>query len=137
MAARLYSVKISFEAEDPRQLADVAVSTLSEMSPSLAQALTVEAGENAVTVEFPELEGGHVPPAGTEYIPARPADAPGREAVVHLADLEKEPGALLPIVRALVTLVAARERAGLPPRQRVTIEVEPSAPHGADEFEDL
>ena len=77
------------------------------------------------------------PPGAEEFRPPKEEDAheaAGRAAIERLAESGNEATTLVPIVRALVSISGARARAGLQPRQRVTIEVEPSSVHSQEEL---
>jgi hypothetical protein len=85
-------------------------------------------------VRFDEVPAD-LPPHGAEYDPPRkdePSEEPGRAAIERVAELSAD--VVLPALRALVTLTAARTRAGLPPRQTIRLEVEPAPVHSQDEL---
>ena len=68
-------------------------------------------------VEFPEMKG------------VQPAE--GEQASPEAVDQAER---VLPIVKALVALSAARVQSGLAPGERIVIEVRPSAVHPQDEL---
>jgi hypothetical protein len=134
--ADLYKVRITLDApeggdEIGRQLLDVfgRSETASVAKPSL-----LSTDEGKVVVEFSEVPSD-LPAAGAEYRPPRedePSEAPGRTAITHIAEMPAN--VLVPAMRALVALTAARSKAGLPARQSITLQVEPAPPHTQDEL---
>ena len=132
-----FDVQISFEADEgPREIADLLLDTLGGDAATVAAADSITEAQDRVIVRFDEVEN-EVPPHGREYDPPRgdePAEAPGREALERLRQLREDSPTVVPIVRALIALSAARRKAGLSPRQRITIEVEPSRVHTQDEL---
>lgn len=97
---------------------------------------TVSETDDRITVRFDEITPD-VPPPGEAYRPPRdedPREAAARVAIEHLTQADFEGTPVVPILRALVALSAARARAGVSPRQRIVIEVEPSTVHQQDEL---
>jgi hypothetical protein len=138
MASNLYDIRISLEAdeEDARETALALVKVFSEHVSPIASASTIRETDRGVTVLFAEVPD-QPPPGGHEFRPPREEDAheaAGRAAIERLAESGTEATTLVPIVRALVSVSGARARAGLQPRQRVTIEVEPSTVHSQEEL---
>ena len=87
-----------------------------------------------MTINFHELSS-QLPTPGSEHQPPRPdepSEAAGREAITQLGDVASD--VLVPALRALVAVIAARDRAGLAPRQRISIEVIPAKTHSQDEL---
>ncbi len=130
----LYDVTIWLESrEDPEGAAESLVKALSADTATAATASTVRTTEHGVAVHFREL-GAESPPGGAEYDPPRldePTEAGGQEALRSLEQMHD----ILPVVRALITLSAARVRADADPTaQRVVIEVKPSAVHSQEEL---
>jgi len=131
-----YDVRITFDAEEGGdEVADWLVRTFSApRTATAARPSGVRAEDDRVTVTFDELSP--IEPAhGTEYrppVPDEPSEAPGQRAIHELEPMSAD--ALIPIVRALVALVGARTRAGLTPRQRLTLEIAPSPIHGQEEL---
>ena|SRR5437588_2335811 len=112
----LFDITIWMERpDDPAAVHDALVEALGEQAPLLARG--VRATERGVMVEFPEMKGTH-PAAGEQASP---------QAVDHAERI-------LPIVKALVALSAARVQTGLAPAERIVIEVKPSAVHPQDEL---
>jgi len=112
----LFDITIWMErSDDPAAVHDALVEALGEQAPLLARG--VRATERGVMVEFPEMKGPR-PGAGEQASP---------EAVDHAERI-------LPIVKALVALSAARVQSGLAPGERIVIEVRPSAVHPQDEL---
>ena len=83
-----------------------------------------------MTINFHELSSPRS--ARRQRRPAPRADEPSEAA--GRAAIAQVDGCLTPALRALVAVIAARDRAGLAPRQRITIEVTPSKPHSQDEL---
>jgi len=137
MSLARYNISISVEAKgDARETADILMRALSAETATVAQASTVSHEDDRVIVNFREVVD-EAPSHGDEYAPPRadePTEAGGREAVERLQEMGEEPTPIVPIVRALVALSAARARSGLSPRQRITIEVEPAQVHSQDEL---
>ncbi len=132
----LYNVRLTFDAaEGGQRVADVLVDVFGETeSATVARPAAVRREDDHVTVEFHELSPER-PPTGEEYRPPRvdePSEAPGRAAIQELEAMPSD--VLLPALRALVALSAARTRAGLPPRQHIVIEVSPAEQHAQDEL---
>jgi hypothetical protein len=101
---------------------------------TVAHPTSLQSGDGAVTINFHDLSS-RMPAAGDAYRPPRaeePSEAPGRAAISHLDDAASE--VLVPALRALVAVNAARLRAGIGPRHRLTIEVTPAKPHSQDEL---
>ena len=137
MPSDRYDVRIAFEADGaPREVADLLLQMFGDERVHVAPPAAVSSDEERVIVDFYEVVD-QVPPHGTEFQPPRaeePTEAPGRTAIEHLTGVHDAPSALIPVARALVAVSAARERAGLTPRQHITIEVEPSRVHRQDEL---
>ncbi len=133
----LYRVRVSFEGgDDPAETARVLLDVFEHPVARAANARLVSADQGRVTIEFPEVSC-EVPVAGADYVPSRPdepEEAAGRAAIEALAASVDQPGALLPLVRAIVAVSAARSSIGLAPRQHISLEVEPSAPHRQEEL---
>lgn len=132
----LYSVSISFDAPDGGQaIADQLLEAFGgwdTVTAAWPTAVSAESGE--VTVRFDEVPAD-LPPHGAEYDPPRedePSEEPGRAAMEFAAELPAD--VVVPALRALVTLTAARARAGLPPHQTIRLEVEPAAVHRQEEL---
>lgn len=130
----LYDVTVWLEAsDDPEGAAESLVQALSADTATAARADGVRGTEHGVAVHFPELRP-QPPPPGAEYKPPRsdePTEAGGQEALRSLEQMHD----ILPVVRALIAVSAARVRAGIAPdSQRVVIEVTRSAVHSQDEL---
>jgi hypothetical protein len=134
--SELYSVRITFDApEGGPATADQLLEALGGRdTATVARPTAVSAGGGEVTVRFDEVPAD-LPPHGAEYDPPRkdePSEEPGRAAIERVAELSAD--VVLPALRALVTLTAARTRAGLPPRQTIRLEVEPAPVHRQNEL---
>jgi hypothetical protein len=132
----LYSVRISFDApEGGREIADRLLEAFAGWeTATVARPSGVRVEEGEVTVSFDEIPA-ELPPRGADYEPARhdePSELAGREAIERVAELHAD--AVVPLLRALVTLTAAGQRSGLSPRRTIRLEVEPSAGHVQNEL---
>jgi hypothetical protein len=128
-----YAVRITFEADgDASEIADLLTRTFSGSFATVATPTGVRADDGTVTVEFDRLD------AADPHSPGPERPAPEGQAVVEAAArVHFEATALVPVVRAAMAASAARARAGLPPRQRVIIEVEPAEPPDPEHFDGL
>lgn len=137
MPSDRYDVHIAFEVDgEPREAANLLLRVLGDERAHVAPPGAVSSEDDRVVIHFYELVD-QVPPHGAEFRPPRveePTEAPGRTAIEHLHEMHGPPSPLVPVARALVAVSAARERAGLTPRQHITIEVEPSRVHCQDEL---
>jgi hypothetical protein len=133
MQRPLYRIKITLEDEE--NTAEVAEALNTALcgyeGPALARAVTSDPESNAVVVDFEAVEADRIAPHPEALEP----DA--HEALDHVSRLRSEPTALLAIVRALIAASDAREKAGLEPRTRLTIDVSPTSPPRADWSEDV
>lgn len=129
----LYDVTVWLETDrDPAAAAEALVDALGGAAAMAATAGTVGHTEHGVSVRFPEVKA-QVPPAGSEYSPPRDdaaGEGPARRALGSMEEMTD----ILPVVRSLITLSAARVRAGLAPSQRIVIDVHPSPVHSQDEL---
>ena len=137
MAADRFDVDIAFEADgDPNVTAQALIDTLVDSTAPVARIHAVSTNDSDVVVHFREI-ADEVPVSGSDYRPPRrdePTEQAGREAIERLADMHEDSTALTPIVRALVAMSAARARAGLSARQRITISVTPAPTHQQTEL---
>lgn len=137
MPAPRYDIHISFEAdEDVRGTARALLKVFGENMATTADPKTVSESGDRLRVRFDEVTHD-IPPPGEAYSPPReedPTEAAARMAIEQLTQAHLEGTPVIPILRALVALSAARARAGLSPRQRITIEVEPSRVHQQEEL---
>jgi hypothetical protein len=134
--AQLYNVRLTFEApESGQQILEALREVFAQADTArLATPHILQAHDRLVTVEFQEL-AAETPVRGAEYTPPRsdePLEDAGRQAIEHLREMPSD--VLLPTMRALISTIAARVRAGLPARQHITIEVEPASVHAQDEL---
>ena len=132
----LYDVVITLEApEGAEKIAGLLVDVFSGSDrATVARPAAVSTTDSEVIVRFSEV-AAEVPPPGADYRPPRedePSERPGRIVLEGVADMPAD--ALLPTLRALVALSAARERAGLSPRQSITLHVEPAKVHALEEL---
>lgn len=121
---------IHFDAgEGSSEIAELITEAFSAADPTLARPDAIRAEEDHVVAEFHEL---------SDRVPAGPAEGhspAGSEAVNQLKGLRFIPSTLVPTVRALLALSEARTRAGLSPRQRLVIEVNPEHTPGQERFD--
>lgn len=132
----LYDVVINLEApEGAETIAGLLTSVFSGSdTASVARPSSVAVAGNEVVVRFSDI-AAEVPAHGEEYVPPRedePSERPGREAIDMVSQVPAD--VLVPALRALVALSAARVRAGLSPRQSLTLHVEPTPVHPQDEL---
>jgi hypothetical protein len=132
----LYDVRVTLDArEGADQIAPVLLDAFCDReTATVAHPTSLQSGEESVTVNFHDLSS-QMPIPGSAHQPPRaeePSEAAGREAIAQLENVASD--VLVPALRALVAVIAARGRAGLAPRQRVTIEVTPARPHTQDEL---
>jgi hypothetical protein len=112
----IYDIAIWLESrEDPSGAARALVDALGDVAP--AEARGVRATERGVVIEFPEMQAHH-----GEGIPG------GRE--LSQAGLDR----VLPVLRAMISLSAARVRAGAGPSERIVIDLKTSPVHGQQEL---
>ncbi len=137
MPSDRYDVHIAFETHGAsREVADVLLRVFGDEKAHVAPPSEITTEDDRVIVHFHEL-ADQEPPHGADLRPPRPeepTEAAGRSAIAELREMEEAPSALVPIARALVAVSAARQQAGLPPRQHISIEVEPSRVHTQDEL---
>jgi hypothetical protein len=132
----LYDVRVTLEAQEgAEQIAPVLLDAFCDRgTATVAHPTSLQSDEDSVTINFHELST-QMPAAGSAHRPPRaeePSEAAGRAAIAQFEDIAS--GVLVPALRALVAVSAARGRAGIAPRQRIAIEVTPSKPHSQDEL---
>jgi hypothetical protein len=112
----VYDIGIWLEtSEDPAGAADALVQALGEVAPSEARGVRVT--DRGVTVEFPDMQA------------RQGQDVPGN-LELDQAELHR----ILPVLQALLSVSAARVRAGIAPSQRIVIDVRPSELHRQEEL---
>jgi hypothetical protein len=132
----LYDVRVTLDAQEGAdQIAPLLLDAFCDReTATIAHPTSLQSGEESVTINFHELSS-QLPTPGSAHQPPRadePSEAAGREAIAHLEDVTSD--VLVPALRALVAVIAARDRAGLAPRQSLTIEVTPAKPHRQSEL---
>lgn len=132
----LYDVRVTLDAQEGAdQIAPALLDAFCDReTATVAHPTSLRSGEQSVTINFHELSS-QMPIPGSAHQPPRaeePSEGAGREAISQLEDVASD--VVVPALRALVAVVAARGRAGLAPRKRVTIEVTPATPHSQDEL---
>ena len=132
----LYDVRVTLDAQEGAgQIVPALLDAFCDReTATVAHPTSLQPGENSVTINFHELSS-QMPAAGSAHQPPRaeePSEAAGRAAIAQVKDVGSD--VLVPALRALVAVIAARGRAGIAPRQRITIDVTPSKPHSQDEL---
>lgn len=117
-----YLIKISFDALSADHVARQLWASFSDYGPVLAMPTGVYADGGRVVVEFGALSDD--PTDGPTTVDQ---GAPGAEIVAALAGFGREPTVVVPVLRALLAVSTARQRAGLNPREGVGIEIQPAA----------
>jgi hypothetical protein len=120
--ASLYDITVWLEVgEGRREAVDHLVAALGE-SPTAARARGVQETDSGVSIEFPDV-------AAAPPVP-QPEQPHSDAALQELADMED----VLPAVRALIAVSAARVQAGLTASERVVIDVKPARLHSQEEL---
>jgi hypothetical protein len=112
----MFDISILLQSgEDPTEAANALVDALAEEAP--LEARGVRATDHGVVVDFPDMQAreGQELPSASE---------------ISRENLDR----LLPVLKAMISLGAARVRAGLAPGERIVIDVRPSAVHGQEEL---
>jgi hypothetical protein len=121
---RLFSVRICFDADEGPEVADALAGVLRNDGPFLAPGpVTIRSNDGHVIVEFHAISDD--PGVGPTSVGQ---SVPGAEAVAALEGFSHEHSVAAPVMRALLTVTAAREIAGLPPRREIRIDVTPAPP---------
>jgi len=122
-APEMFTVRISFDAEEGQEIVPRLVDALNVDGPHLAQVTGVSYEDGYATIEFePVPDDPRTGPSSVE------GSMPGAEIVAALEGFSHEHSIVVPVVRALLTATAARAAAGLPPRHEMRIETVPAAP---------
>lgn len=121
---RLFSVRISFDADEGPEVADALAGVLRNDGPFLASdPIGIRLHGGQVVVEFHGISDD--PTVGPTSVGQ---SVPGAEVVAALEGFSHEHSVSVPVMRALLTVTAAREIAGLPPRRELRIDVTPAPP---------
>jgi hypothetical protein len=116
---RLFSVRIAFDADEGPEVGDALAGVLRNDGPFLASGpISIRLHDGRVIVEFHGISDD--PGVGPTSVGQ---SVPGAEAVAALEGFSHEHSVAVPVMRALLTVTAAREIAGLPPRRELRIDV--------------
>lgn len=127
-APHLSSVRIAFDADEGPEVVDALAGALRNNAPFLAPGpIGIQLDGNQVIVEFHGISDD--PTMGPTSVGR---SVPGAEVVAALRGFSHEHSVVVPVMRALLTLSAAREVAGLPPRRELRIDVTPAPPLSQD-----
>jgi hypothetical protein len=120
----LYRVTITIHGcEHPsREGSDLAAALSDAGLAAAALDVRSESEAHSIVVVFDGLAADELPSRQQAQDPAE------AQALALVGSLRDEPAALLPAMRALLALSAARERGQLPAHQRMTLEIEPWYP---------
>lgn len=120
MADERYHVHITLHDEDQPVQSSLALTEAFGGLPTelRARTLSFARGHDDVVVDFVDV-------TAVPGVPPSPLHVAEQDVLDRLADLELEPQALVPVVKALLGVAVARRRAGLPAHGRMTIDVEP------------
>jgi hypothetical protein len=122
-APQMFTVRITFNA-DSADTAERLSTAFRSNGPFLAPGrVSVQAEGRYVTVEFDRLSDD--PTIGPSSVGQA---TPGAEIVAALEGFSHEHSVAIPLLRALLTVIAMREMAGLAPRRELRIDVVPANP---------
>jgi hypothetical protein len=122
-APEMFNVRVSFDAGEGRDVVQGLVDALNDDGLLLAPMIGVTYEKGYATMEFEPVPND--PGAGPT---AAEGSMPGAEIVAALEGFSHEHSPVVAIVRALLTMSAARERAALSPRREIRIEAVPAVP---------
>ena len=129
-AAQLYFVRVTFDAAGgDREVVERLWEAFSSEGPHLAQPTGIQAQDGHVTVDFDSVPND--PGIGATSVEH---GAPGAEVVAALEGFSHQHTLVVPLLRALLTLTAMREKAGLEPRRELRVEVVPAAPMAQEQL---
>jgi hypothetical protein len=119
----MFTVRITFNADDADSAERLSAAFRGD-GPLLAPGpVAVKEEEGYLTVEFDRLsDDPTMGPTSTSH------STPGAEIVAALEGFSHQHSVVIPVVRALLTVTAMRERAGLAPRGEMRIDVVPAEP---------
>jgi len=121
MASGSYTVTLTFDAPEERDLVDRLWQAFTDHGPWLAQPTGITHVDGSARIEFASVSDD--PGTG----PTTVAHAtPGAEVVAALEGFSHERSLLVPVVRAMLAATAMRQAAGLAPRTRLSVEVSPA-----------
>lgn len=120
---QMFTVRISFNADDPDTAERLSAAFRGGGPFLLRGPVAVKAEDGYVTVQFDRLsDDPTMGPTSTRR------STPGAEIVAALAGFSHQHCLAIPVLRALLTLSAMQERAGLPPRREMRIDAVPAEP---------
>jgi hypothetical protein len=122
-APRHYHVTLTIDAEG-HEVADALFAAFSENGPFLAgSAVGITPEDGYVSVRFTDVSDDPTQgPTSVEH------STPGAEIIGALAGFSRHHSLTVAVIKALLTLAAMRETAGLPPRHELRIDVVPASP---------
>lgn len=122
-APQMFTIRISFNA-DGLDTAERLSAAFRKDGPYLAPGtVSIRADDGYVTVEFERVSDD--PTMGPTSVGHK---TPGAEIVAAMEGFSHEHSVVVPVLRALLTVTAMRELAGLPPRRELRIDVVPAEP---------
>ena len=117
----MFTVRVTFDAGEGREIVPRLVDVMNEDGPHLARMIGVTYDKGYATMEFePVPNDPHAGPTSVE------GSMPGAEIVAALEGFSHEHSPVAAIVRALLTVSAARTAAGLPPRREIRVDAVPA-----------
>jgi hypothetical protein len=128
-APDLFFVRLVFDADRDQDAVERLWEAFSTAEPHLARPTGIEAIDGHIAVDFDGVSDDPTfGPTSVEH------GAPGAEAIAALRGFSRQRTLVVPAMRALLTLSAMRERAGLPPRREVRVDVLPATPLAPQEL---
>jgi hypothetical protein len=121
--SQMFTVRITFNADDPDTAARLSAAFRGGGPFLLRGPVAVKAQDGYVTVEFDRLsDQPTMGPTSTSH------STPGAEIVAALEGFSHQHSVAIPVLRALLTVIAMHETAGLAPRREVRIDAVPAEP---------
>ena len=120
-ASDRFTVRITFDAPEGRDVVARLVDALGSQGPHLARTTGVRYDDGYATIEFEPVPDD--PWSGPTSLKG---SIPGAEIVAALEGFSHQHSLVVPVVRALLTASAARAAAGLAPRREMRIDVVPA-----------
>jgi hypothetical protein len=120
---QLYHVRLTFNADGGHDTIQRLWESFSAEGPHLANPTGIKAQDGYISVDFDAVSDD--PTFGATSVGH---GAPGAEAVAALEGFSHQHTLIVPLLRALLTLAAMREKAGLPPQQEMRVDVVPATP---------
>jgi hypothetical protein len=120
---QMFTVRITFNADDPYTAERLSAAFRGDGPFLVRGPVAVKAEDGYVTVEFDRLSDD--PPMGPT---STSHSTPGAEIIAALEGFSHQHSLAIPVLRALLTLSAMQESAGLPPRREIRIDAVPAEP---------